>query len=256
MTTPTYPLTVAVYWGTFDPEGTASSVTFDSALAQRGYQEGIQHADGWFDAHFVAHPDFKVNGDGDFIEGKRKTAVNDTDRFVIWGEHPEKGTVPDTFSFETVAEAEGFQQGVEDSVGWSKVFFVPDASFQPSETYADALELLPDGEARAALEAWMDREGLDPHDGPIFVRKDGSFVREDWEPAGPIFNEYLEPAAWNAVFETRLRDTYGKSLDDVGLDAAGLGRARAGQERDPMGAAADFADQHGLAPIPYRAFKP
>lgn len=249
MSKPTFPLEFSAYWGA-DPnrDDQASTLRFDTPAELEAYRTGLNQADGWFGASFLPHPNFKVSKDGDFTEGKKIPAVKEGQRFVMWGEKPEKGETPETVEFDTALEAEAFQQGVEDMVGWTKCFFVPSPDFKPFDSIEDAQSYFDPATARV-LAAYLDNNDLDGVDGPYFVKADGSFVHQDWNPGDVIENVLLKPADWNARFEEQLKTRYGLTVKDSGLASEDLERWREGFERDPNLAVETYAEKFDLTPV-------
>lgn len=246
MTQPTFPIAFASYWGTGpDKDDTATELSFQTPEAFNAFMTGVNNADGWLGATFVSHANFRVNKDGEIVENKQRSTPTDCQRFVVWGDSPESGSRAEKFQFDTPEQAQAFQEGVEHMVGWSKYFFVPSADFKPFDELSQAQAALP-AEGAQALARYLadnDDEGID---GPYFVRADGAFVAEHWSPGEPVTNAPLNGQEWNERFDAALKQSFGVTVEDVGLDEADLARWRQGYERDPDQAVELFADKQAL----------
>ena len=246
----------AAYWGACpDKDDTAQTLEFSTRGEVDAWLKGVNEADGWMDVSFVAHPHFRVDGEGNFVEtlgGKKAPDPVPGRVHVIWGEEPEKGSTPDTYDFSTPAEAEAFCQGAQDMVGWTKCFLVPSDAFKPYEDIQSALTAL-DGEARQALQRCLDENeelpGVD--DNYVFVREDGAFVNAYWDVDDPIENVPLTPEQWRAQFDQRLKAVYSITVEDAGLSEADLESWRRGPfERLPAVAVEAYAVKYALTPNP------
>ena len=246
MTQPTFPIAFASYWGIGpDKDDTATELTFQTRDAFEAFMTGVNNADGWLGATFVAHGNFRVNKDGEIVENKQRSAPTDCQRFVVWGDSPESGSRAEKFEFDTPEQAQAFQEGVEHMVGWSKYFFVPSAEFRPFDELSQAQASLA-GEGAQALAQYMadnDDEGID---GPYFVRADGAFVAEHWSPGEPVMNAPLSPQEWNARFDSEMKQSFSVTIEDIGLDESDLAHWRKGCERNPEQAVEAFAVKHDL----------
>lgn len=248
-----YPVSFAAYWGSDpDTQDTATALSFADAPSHGAFMHGVNEAEGSFEANFVGNGAYYANKDGAFVERRgANTASSDKERYVIWGEKPETGARAQTYAFETVQEAEAFQQGVEEATGWTNHFFVPDASFKPYPGLGEALAALP-AVGRAALAFYMEREDIDEgHCDPVFVRADGAFVEEGWLAGASVNNVPLDQAQWSDRFDAALRSGFATSIVDAGLDTSDLARMASGPiSRFPEDAAQAFADKHDLTPVP------
>lgn len=254
MAQPTFPLTIASYWGS-DPNKSdeAEPLTFASQATYNAFMTGVNEADGWFEAAFVDHANYRVNRAGEIISAPPKNTPEPTQCFVLWGEEPEAGSSAQTYNFDTIDEAAAFQEGVEHMVGWSKYFFVPSEEFKAYYDLNEAMSHLSE-DGLKALAAYMDDNELDGVDGPYFVRHDGSFVDGDWSIGETIYNELLSQAEWNARFDEQLKSVYGITVQDAGLDSSDLANCREGFERDVARAVETYGTKQDLAPVKTNTF--
>ena len=249
MTQPVFPVSFAAYWGSGpDKDDTATELTFQNQETLDAFMTGLNNADGWFGATFVAHSNFRVNKDGDIVENKQRSTPTDCQRFVVWGESPESGSRAEKFEFDTPEQAQAFQEGVENMAGWTKYYFVPSVDFRPFDNLPEAQVHL-QGESVEALASYMTQNEDDGYDGPYFVRKDGAFVSEHWSAGEPITNAPLSGQEWNVRFDTILKESFGVTVEDVGLGEADLANWRQGYERDPDQAVEQFSDKHNLTRV-------
>lgn len=189
MTTPT---TLAIYWGSMpDFSDTASTLSFDTPEELGAYFRGLDEANGYMEVNFVEHSRYYVNKDDEIVAragtGPEPKA---TERYAIWGEDPERGTRAQTYAFDSEAEANAFQQGGSDMVGWATHFCVPSDEFKPCPDLKDVRAFL-DKETFKAFESYAaNRGGLD---SLVFVRADGAFVDGDWALGHDVENEPAPP---------------------------------------------------------------
>jgi len=240
-------LSCAVYWGTAPEAGdTASHLFFSSQRQADAYWLGVDQASCYAEVRFLPHAGFYVNSKGQVTENtSRSFEVKDTERHVIWEEKPEAGVHAQTFAFESKGEAEAFQEGASDSVGWFNHFVVPSQEFKPCHDLDEAYDILEEGEARETFDACVEREGLDL----VFVRPDGAFVRDNWNVGVEVENAPLSFEEWKQGFDESLRAEYAVGVVDIGLDDAAIEQWRQGPNaRYPEGAAEDYAIKYSLTP--------
>lgn len=247
-TTPTQ--TATIYWGsTPDKDDTPSVVSFATDAEMGAYFEGVNAADGWMEVEFVDGPNYRANNDSEIVQTKAKRGeVGPGDVFAMWGDPPEPGTTPESYRFDTEAEAEAFTQGASDMVGWLKYHVVPDASFRPYRDVEDAFENL-DPDAAKALKDHLDLndDASVGYGDLVFVRSDGAVVGTDWSAGDRIENQPLTRQEWVEKFNQAFEQGYDVGLEDLQIDDAQVDNLFASDmARMPEQAAEDIAQVRRL----------
>lgn len=186
----TYPLSVFAFYGSdFDPSIDPVSFVIPSAAAFSAFVQGSNEADGYLDATFLDHANYKVNADGDAIEGKLPAEkALPTERFVLWGDKPDKGAKPQRYVFEDEQCAQAFEDGVNARVGWTELSFVPAADYRAYRDLEHALEEVSETVAQS-LRTVVEQEEEDLGEvDPIFINAQGEYVQENWSPGDHIGN--------------------------------------------------------------------
>lgn len=244
------PFSVSFYWGsTIETGDIATTREFSNVAEHDAYMKGVSEGLDYFDATFLESPDYRVDSEGDIVPRKLKnpSKTSPTDRYVIWGENREPGDKAQTYSFDTAAEAQAFQDGAEDIVGWTTYFEVPDPSFKPYENAKAALEAIsPQGQE--ALREYMRLEDDDLNDR-IFVRDDGAFVDTEWGFGTEISNAPLERDEWVKRFDEAAKQHYCTSIEDMGLDDPDVDSWMRSYKRDPEAAMHAYAEKYDLSPL-------
>jgi hypothetical protein len=185
-------LTVYVLWGANPEDDLPSAYPLPNLACLPAFLKGVDEANGWMEAKFVVHGNFRVNKEGAVIEGKAPAKpVPLTDRHVIWGENPESGTKPTRYSFATAEEAQAFELGATESAGWMDYQLVPGPEYRmiPEATELRDLTQLSwlSTEGRARLLARLEEGALT---SPLFAMPNG-----DWADEAGERQVHPEPAA-------------------------------------------------------------
>lgn len=195
---PTFPLTLGVYFGSGLERGDVAQVkTFASQQTLDAYLQGFSEADGYLGYERVDHADFQVNENGMVEEFAWKgrgprPASSDRECFIVWGENPDEGDRPTHYTFDSSAERDAFLEGVEDFSGWTRYCLVPGPEFLVVDPGNQ--EMTPEAQVLAIVEPHLRdavqqalAEGDYPDFGyPVFVRADGSYVLDTWQPGEGI----------------------------------------------------------------------
>jgi hypothetical protein len=185
-----YPLVIHVFYGSdFDPSIEPVAFTVASEKALSAFVQGGNEADGWMGATFLEHANFKVDGQDQVIEGKLPPqASTPNERFVLWGDKPDKGAKPQRYVFDDEASAQAFEEAVNARVGWTAQQFVPGQDFRAYRDLDHALEEVDEATAQslnAVIEADEDYLGTSE---PLFLNDRAEYVQESWSPGEDVSN--------------------------------------------------------------------
>ena len=244
---PTYPLSINVFYGSdFDPSIKPVAFVIPSPAAFAAFVQGGNEIDGWMDATFMDHGNYKVNIDGEAIEGKipeKKALPNE--RFVLWGENPERGAKPQRYVFEDEQCAQAFEDGVNARSGWTDMNFVPGSDYRAYRDLEHALKEV-DAPIATLLRAVVELEDDDLGEfDPIFINAQGQYVQEGWSPGDYICNEPVDAQGWADRFNDYMVEVYGMSAAEAGFSEASLQALNTGPYvRFPEVAAGEFGDKN------------
>lgn len=175
-----------------DPQDPSETRSFVCKAEFEAWRRGTQAADGWFDARFLDHGFYRVDKDGEVRQTLRKpgnaSGGGDCILYILWGEHPDPGSEPEIYHFDSAGEAAAFRRGVEDGVGAGRLWLVPDGGFKPAPGTEEARALL-SGDGLQSFTRWEEGGGeVASGTDYVFVRADGAIVGDEWEPGQPIYN--------------------------------------------------------------------
>lgn len=130
MNTPS-PVNLHILWGANPESDLPDTYELANEACVAAFLKGVDEADGWQGVNWVPHENHRVNRDGDIVEKKGTLSeVTDCERFVIWGESPEVAAETFSYKFDTPEEAEAFQLGASEAVGWTAYCVVPGPEFR------------------------------------------------------------------------------------------------------------------------------